>query len=50
MISICVAIKNRTKVITKDGIQLNLFKNSIISLNDKNIYTEIFFTELFQNL
>ena len=32
MISICVAIKNRTKVITKDGIQLNLFKNSINSI------------------
>lgn len=32
MISICVGIKNRTKVITKEGIQLNLFKNSIYSI------------------
>lgn len=32
MISICISVKNRTKVITKDGIELNLFKNSIDSI------------------
>ena len=32
MISICIGIKNRTKVITKSGVVLNLFPNCINSI------------------